>query len=253
MYLLNKIVWFFLNPLTFCLVCALFALALSAKRRRVGLWIAGVSLAMLWFFSTTLCLVAIGLPLERPYIGTQKAESLPKADAIVVLGGGIAKTQNMEYPDMNEAADRVWHAARLWKAGKAPLVVVSGSNDLESTVPLLLDFGVPRESIAVDNESRNTYENSRFTERLLLERAKSAGGGNLAPSVLLVTSAWHMTRATGNFARTSLRVIPAPCDFVVHNTLNADLSWWDWIAPNVDAVAKVNYMAKEWLGRLARR
>lgn len=253
MYLLNKIVWFFLNPMTLCLVCAAAGVVLAAKRRRAGLWLAGAGVASLWFLSTPLCLALLGLPLERPYIGMQKVESLPNADAIVVLGGGIFKSDNMEYPDMNEASDRVWHAARLFKAGKAPLVVVSGSNDLKSTVPLLLDFGVPREAIAVDDESRNTYENSRFTERLLLERAKPSGDAASAPSVLLVTSAWHMRRASGNFAKTSLRVIPAPCDFTVHNILDSDLHWWHWPTPNLDMAANVGRMAKEWLGRLARR
>ena len=253
MYLLNKIVWFFCNPLTIFLTCAIVGLVLAARRRRGGLWLAGFGIAALWFFSTPTCLIMLGLPLERPYLGSQKAESLPTADAIVVLGGGISKADSLEYPDMNESADRVWHAARLWKAGKAPIVVVSGSNDLASTVPLLLDFGVPRDAIAVDDESRNTYENSRFTERLLMERIKSADGRAAAPSVLLVTSAWHMTRASGNFSKTSLRVVPAPCDFTVHNILKSDFHWWHWPTPNTDTISKTAGMAKEWLGRLARR
>ena len=253
MYLLNKIVWFFCNPLTLFLACAAVGLVLAARRRKIGLWLASAGIAALWFFSTPLCFVMLGLPLERPYLGMQKVESLPNADAIVVLGGGISKADSLEYPDMNESADRVWHAARLWKAGKAPIVVVSGSNDLASTVPLLLDFGVPREAIAVDDESRNTYENSRFTERLLLERMKSADGKPAAPSVLLVTSAWHMTRASGNFSKTSLRVVPAPCDFTVHNILESDFHWWHWPTPNTDTIARTAGMAKEWLGKLARR
>ena len=159
----------------------------------------------------------------------------------------------MTYPDMFEGADRVWHAARAWKAGKAPVVVVSGANDLVATVPLLLDLGVPREAIVVDNESRNTYENSRFTERLLLSRAKNAEGRGAPPSVLLVTSAWHMTRALGNFSRTSLAVVPAPCDFSVCNVWLGGSRWWDWIVPSADATARSSYLFKEWLGRLARR
>lgn len=255
MYILNKVVWFFLNPLTIFLVCSVVGIVLAARRRRVGLWLAGFGIAALWFFSTPTCFMVLGLPLEHPYIGLQKVESLPKADAVVVLGGGISKAEDLEYPDMNESADRVWHAARIWKAGKAPLVVVSGSDDLKSTVPLLLDFGVPRDAIAVDDKSRNTYENSRFTESLLVERAKERGvsADGAAPSVLLVTSAWHMSRALGNFSKTSLRVVPAPCDFTVHNILESGFYWWHWLTPNNDVIARTGGMAKEWLGRLARR
>ena len=252
MYILNKVVWFFCNPLTLSLVCAAAGAVLAARRRRAGLWLACAGVASLWLFSTPLVFLAIGLPLERPYLGLQKAESLPEADAIVVLGGGMSKAEDLEYPDMNESADRVWHAARLWKAGKAPLVVVSGSNDLAAAVPLLVDLGVPREAIAVDDMSRNTYENSRFTERLLAERGRASVGGG-APSILLVTSAWHMSRASGNFARTSLRVMPAPCDFTVHNLLKSGFRWWHWLAPNPDVIGRSGCMAKEWLGRLARR
>ena len=34
----------------------------------------------------------------------------------LVLGGGIGKAAPMAHPDMYEGADRVWHAARLWRA-----------------------------------------------------------------------------------------------------------------------------------------
>ena len=253
MYVLNKIVWFFFNPLTLPLVCACVGAALLARRRRLGGWMLGLSLAFVWFQATPAFMFMLGLPLERPYLAAQPVESLPRADAAVVLGGGMGKAGPMLYPDMNEAADRVWHAARIWKAGKAPLVVVSGSNDLASTVPLLVDLGVPREAIAVDDKSRNTYENSRFTEELLRGRAAASGASGAAPSVLLVTSAWHMGRALGNFSKTSLRVVPAPCDFWVSNAWEAESHWWDWIAPSADVMKCSGYMFKEWLGRLARK
>ena len=120
MYLLNKIVWFFLNPLALPLACACVGAAVFARRRRLGGWLLGVPLAFIWFESTPACMFLLGLPLERPYLAAQPVESLPKADAAVVLGGGMLKNAAMRYPDMNEAADRVWHAARIWKAGKAP-------------------------------------------------------------------------------------------------------------------------------------
>ena len=140
MYLLNKVVWFFVNPVVLPLMGIIFgAIFLARKpvgyRRRAGGLILGLSVAVLWFESTLTCVCLLGLPLERPYLATQAVESLPLADAIVVLGGGIGKCEKMAYPDMFEGADRLWHAARLWKAGKAPRVVVSGSNDLQAAVP----------------------------------------------------------------------------------------------------------------------
>ena len=258
MYVVNKIVWFFLNPVVVPLVAAFVGAALLRRRAKLGRVILFSALALLWFESTLLCVVLLGIPLERPYLASQSVEGLPKADAIVLLGGGIGKVDEMTYPDMYEGADRVWHAARIWKAGKAPVVVVSGSNDLEAAVPLLLDLGVPREAIVVDNESRNTYENSRFSESLILERraaAEPAGTpkDEAPPRILLVTSAWHMPRACGNFAKTSLGVVPAAADFSTYNALHSVHHWWDWIAPSADSMARTNYLFKEWLGKLARR
>ena len=253
MYVLNKIVCFFINPVVLPLSGAVAGGVMmsggSGRVRRFGGCLLFASLAFLWFASTPACLYLVGHTLERPYLSAQTAESLPSADAIVVLGGGIGKRSDMAYPEMFDAADRVWHAARLWKAGKAPVVVASGAGDLYATVPLLLDFGVPRDAIVVDNDSRNTYENSRFTERLL--RARSGSGADAPRSVLLVTSAWHMTRALGNFSRTSLRAVPAAADFSMSNF--RAWHWWDWFAPSADALMRNTYCFKEWLGRLAQR
>jgi len=244
MYYLNKIVWFFVNPAIIPLVLG--AAAIIWRKR----WLGWVAIGFLWFASTVTCMCMLGVPLEKPYVATQSVESLPCADAIVLLGGGIGKVDDMEYPDMFEAADRVWHAARLWKAGKAPVVVVTGRNDLAAAVPLLVDLGVSRDAIVVDNESRNTYENSRFTERLLKERAGAAGGGR---KVLLVTSAWHMTRALGNFSRTELVAVPAAADFIAFNAYRGTTNLFDWIVPSADTFVRSTYFYKEWIGRLARK
>ena len=243
MYVVNKIVWFFLNPITFTLIVAAAGLVVARSRLRVGLWTTGIALAALYLQSTYVCALALGWPLERPYAEMQDAATSPSAEAIVLLGGGMAYVDAMTYPDMTDGADRVWHAARLYKAGKAPKVVVAGIKDLETTVPLLLDFGVPEEAIVVDNDSRNTYENSRNV-------AQIAGEGG---RVLLVTSAWHMGRALGNFRAAGLDPVPAPCDFKAYRPNFDDLYFWDWFAPNASNLQNVQTFAKEWLGRFARR
>jgi len=250
-YILNKVVWGLLNPISLTLIVALVAWILSRHRRRLGVVLLVLDMTALWFFSTGLGACALGLPLERPYIGMQAAESAEASGAIVVLGGGIGKCEELVYPDMADAADRIWHAARLYHAQKAPLVVVSGTNDLVSTVPLLLDLGVPKQAIVVDNESRNTYENSRFTARLL--KGGEEGTAHAGAQALLVTSAWHMTRACGNFEKSGLMVVPAPCDFKAHNIRYGCDAWWKWIVPSAESLMESAVFAKEWVGRLARR
>ena len=254
-FYLNKIVWFWLNPSALPLIVAVTGIFLFLRSKRQTLRRAGFAaivgaIVFIWFTSTLACVCLLGVPLERPFLETQSAEAAPQADAIVVLGGGMNHVDELVYPDMSDGADRVWHGARLYKAGKAPIIVVSGTNDLHSTIPLLLDLGVPREAIVVDDQSRNTYENSRFTESLL----ENVCGATAEPKrVLLVTSAWHMKRSLGNFSKTSLVAIPCAADFKAHMMLYGRQHWWTWIAPTADNMVQVGAYAKEWLGRLARR
>src|SRR5262245_16107596 len=51
-------------------------------------------------------------------------------EAIIVLGGGVAPAlpPARTFPDLTEAADRAWLAARLYRQGAAPRIVVSGGS-----------------------------------------------------------------------------------------------------------------------------
>ena len=69
MYVLNKIVWFFLNPLTLPLLGAVVGGVLLVRKnpwRRLGGSLLFLSLAILWFESTQACLSVVGRTLERP-------------------------------------------------------------------------------------------------------------------------------------------------------------------------------------------
>ena len=113
--------------------------------------------------------------------------------------------------EMYAGADRVWQAARLWRAGKAPIVMASGTNEVFSTKPLLLDLGVPESAIRIENAALNTEQNAKFVQEMV-------SGGR----ILLVTSSWHMRRAKLMFERYApkLEVVAAPCDYEA--TLYAD-------------------------------
>ena len=77
MYVLNKIVWFFLNPLMLPIVCAAVGGVLLIRkkpRRCLGGWLLFLSLVFLWFESSQVCLGILGRTLERPYLATQSVE-----------------------------------------------------------------------------------------------------------------------------------------------------------------------------------
>lgn len=233
--------------LGFVSVCVRHRFACARCRRHAkwgGVACFAFGFGWLWLWSTLAWTTVIGTGLEDDW-PVQRAEDLPSADAIVVLGGGMGSSPDFyPYPDMWMAADRVWHAARLYRAGKAPLVLASGGSDRTSTLPLLRDFGVPESALRCEDNSRNTEENARFTAQLL------GKGGR----ILLVTSAFHMTRARMMFERYApeLAVIPAPTDYEAF-VLTHQRRKIDDFLPDADSLMRNSIYFKECLGQLAYR
>lgn len=243
MYFVNKIVGAVLNPLGIGLLLSLGALlCLRLKKRKArplafGLIVA--SIAWLWVWSCGVTGRIIGLGLERDF-PPQLAEELPSADAIVVLGGGMSwNTNACPYADIQVAADRAWHAARLYRAGKAKCVFTT----LEADAQLLVDFGVPRAAISVNEKARNTEEEARF---ITCQPLTSTG---TRPRVLLVTSAWHMRRALLMYARyaTDVEVVPAATDHWNTTMFDRPLDFRDFL-PDSGMIGQNAYLFKEWLG-----
>lgn len=241
MFVLAKFLTWLASPLAIAMVLGLLAcwLAWRGRRRAAIAWLA-LTAAWLLVWSSPLFYGWFGFTLERCY-PPRRAGEMPTADAIVVLGGGMTAAPGLlPYPDMTGGADRVWHAARLYRAGKAPIVIPSGKGEDQATVPLLLDLGVPAHAIRVEADSRNTVENARFTAALL----KRLG----CRRILLVTSAWHMRRAHLLFARTGLEVIPAATDHEA-TLVRATLDWsLPDLLPSPDALTRNTAILKEYIG-----
>ena len=258
MYFVNKIAGWFFSPMGVVLgLLAVAAVCLVMPRRRVRLGFALLvaDAVILCFFGCNMTVRLLESGLEKGFPAV-RAEDSPSADAIVVLGGGMQSAPGGDYPyaDMSSAADRVWHAARLYRAGKAPLVVPTGSAEETSAVPLLCDLGVPREAIAVENHSRNTEENAKFVAALLEVRGER-------PKVLLVTSVWHMRRALLMYRRYApgLDIVPAPTDYEMsmRPVDRRPLEFLREFVPNAESFYRCGYLVKEYVGywgyRLLRR
>ena len=141
------------------------------------------------------------------------------AEAIVVLGGVTSpKIPPRQSAEANSGFDRLLEGMRLYKAGKAPILVVSGGtipaltgSDItegEQLRDLAMEYGgIDERQLLVESESRNTFENAVFVKRQLEKSAASR--------ILLVTSASHMWRAVGCFEKQGFAVVPAPADIEV--------------------------------------
>lgn len=167
-------------------------------------------------------------------------------EAIVVLGGGVSPAMPPERlePDLSDAADRVWEAARLYRRGTAPRVVVSGggfmarpgqpeTTEAEAMRGFLIALGVPDSAIILEPTSINTIGNIRNV-RALVKDGK----------VALVTSGYHMPRALRLAANAKLDVAAFPVDFRALPSLRAP--WDNWL-PSVDSLATSCFALREVL------
>ena len=262
-YYLNKTVGGLLNPVSIGLLLLLVGIVLVWRNwRRTGLAFCLASMAWTLAWSCPFMFSNIMADLEMEY-PPQKAEDMPCADAIVLLGGGMScNTNELIYPEMFQAADRVWHAARLWKAGKAPVVITSGELEAVSTVPLLRDMGLPDSAIIVEPDAKNTEENAQLVAAILKKRVTDPAATS---KILLVTSGWHMRRSILMFERAfasiardggpKIEIIPAATDYD-GLCCKRPFKYMD-IFPSAESMSKKSYAFKEILGywgyRLFRR
>lgn len=225
MLLLNSFVTLLIAPLGTALLTWALAVVLSLRgRKRSAQVLAVLAFMWLWCWSTPLASHWIRGQLEASYPPLPLA-AVPAAQAVVVLGGTMDPPDALRpWPNLGQAADRVWHASRLFALGKAPVVLLSGGSDLsKSSQPealgmrqFMLDLGVPASALLTEEFSRNTRQNAEMSAKLLRERG--------IQKVLLVTSALHMRRAVQLFEQQGLEVHAVATDHEVGNS-NGRLPW----------------------------
>ena len=211
---LSKLLPLFIYPLGLSSLLLLYALWLSRKRSRKTYLPILLALLILLVSSNSIVANNLIASLEKKYLPLAEP---PIAEAIVVLGGA---TRNHEppriLPDMNERGDRLLYAAKLYKDGAAPKILLSGgripwtggdSSEAKSMATILELMGIPRTDMILESRSLNTHENAVFTKEILEEQ-------NIK-KILLVTSAAHMPRSLAIFKRQNIDAIPAPADYII--------------------------------------
>lgn len=225
---------------------ALAMLLLLRGRRRSGLLLGGGALAAFALAASPVVSDGLRAQLER-WFPPQPSHELPEADAIIALGGGLSpQAPPRLLPDLGDAADRLWYAAELWHAGRAPRVVLTGGNQpwLPAARSAAADsrrfverLGVPAAAIEVVGEPRNTHEEAVAVAELSRQRGWTA--------VLLVSSALHLCRAMAVFRGQGVPVVAAPADIrVVPRAAVHPMRW----LPDAEALKGTTHALREYLG-----
>lgn len=148
---------------------------------RLALKIVGAVFAVVLLYLT--------FTLGQVFLASRQDDRTP-ASAIVVLGA--AQWNGLPSPVLKERLD---HAAELWKAGVAPVIVVTGgkqagdhTNEGMAGYTYLRGLGVPDSALKVEVEGSDTYEELSASKHIL----DASGMGR---SVVIVSSPYHAYRS----------------------------------------------------------
>lgn len=226
------------------LLLALLGLLMASARRRGGLFIGLLGLALLWALSTHGVAVEMArrlLPQVAP-VGLADLRR-ERIQAVVVLGGGVipeAPEWGVPQPSAHSYA-RLRYGVRLARVTGLPLGFSGGlgwsgravASDAEAArLAARQDLGF--EMRWVEGSSRDTRENAERMAVLL----RRDGIRRIA----LVSDAWHLPRATLQFQRQGFEVLPAPTGFIV--PVSRPLLKW---LPSAQGLATSRQLLREWL------
>ena len=250
-YIISKILPLFFLPLGIFFI--LLITYILCKKKSI-IYFASL---ILWAFSTHFASQTLLRLVESPW--ERKAyESIEKGNAIVVLSGGLQpnskKRKFSEWAD----PDRFLSGIKLFKKSKAPfLIFTSGIRPLqpniipESEIYLAeaRNYGIPRERILISKNAKNTFEEAVAINQILKPFLNSK-----KRKVILVTSAFHMTRAKKIFENQNFQVIPFPVDFRTYDfSGNKTLYLLFGFIPNANNLADSSLAIREIMGRIIYR
>lgn len=208
----SKLLPLFFYPLGISCLLLIGALILMWRRPRSAA--VSIALALLILFLSSSVSISDGLVRSLEFQNIPGSE-LPNADAIVVLGGSTESAlPPRPWVEIREEGDRVLYAAKLYRDGKAPKVILSGgriiwnregASESQDMATLIETMSVPPSAILQDPSSLNTRENAVNVKQIM-----DAQG---IRQVLLVTSAMHMPRSLRIFRKLGVNAIAAPTDF----------------------------------------
>jgi uncharacterized SAM-binding protein YcdF (DUF218 family) len=240
LFTLQKLVWYLAMPPSSLILLMLLGVVISRKRRTLGGALILFGLLLLYLLSLGPVAGLLLKPLESASLPLQKPPTV--AGAVVVPGGGsvnLSWAGAPPYPNA-ETLTRLVKGVELAKKLQIPLILTGGNgepfattlNDADVMAEAAYAMGMPRSQVIVENQSRNTLENSHAVRKLLK--------GN---HIILATSAYYMKRAVTLFTKRGFTIIPAPTYFQYQTGKIGPASF----IPSAGALADSSRALAEWL------
>ena len=244
----SKILGFFALPSNLLMLLALAGTALLfTQRKRPGQGLLIVSLLLFavagwsplgnWLMAT----------LEERFPAWDESRGAPTG--IIVLGGAISPDVSAmrSTAALNESAERMTAVAALARRYPSARIVFTGGSgrllggaaEADFVLPLWESFGIGHDRVTLENRSRNTSENARFTRELVQPKEGERW--------LLVTSAYHMPRSVGVFRREGFAVEAYPVDWRTRGATDVRSPF----AALSAGLARTDAAVHEWVGLFA--
>ena len=250
-FVLAKTVGFFSAPSNVLMTLGLIGLLLMATRFvRAGRRLAVIAVIGLAICGLTPFGNAIILPLEQRFPPYDAARGAPTG--IISLGGALDTVVSPARDEvaLNEAAERMtamaelarrYPQARIVFSGGSGRLILDGVSEASLAAHLFESFGIAKERVTLEDKSRDTLENARFTKQLVQPKPGERW--------LLVTSAHHMPRAIALFRAEGFPVEAFPVDYRTRGAIDL-LRFFSTVG---DGLRRTDTAAREWVGLLVYR
>ncbi|MES1154953.1 MAG: YdcF family protein [Pseudorhodoplanes sp.] len=247
-FFLSKFLSFFTKPSNLLFLLTIIGLVLMATRyAKAGRRILAASVILLLAFGISPLGRQAVLVLEGRFPAWDSSRGAP--DGIIVLGGAISPEVSAARGEiaLSGAAERMTVVADLARRYPSAKIVFTGGNaglfggvrEADYVLPLWESFGIPRNRILLERDSRNTVENATMTKALVNPKPGERW--------LLVTSSWHMPRSGGVFRKAGFQVEPYPVDWI-----STGEGGWPGLSDSfASGLNAIDNAAHEWIGMLA--
>ncbi len=243
-YIASKFLTFIFMPIG--ILSLLLVYAIYTKNRTKSKKLVFSAFIFLYIFSNPLLINELMLWWEIP---PTSISAVKTHDVGIVLTGGTINDNKLPKENLflGKSADRIAQTVELYKNGKIKQVLISGGDitifertpkkEVEEIAKYLIISGIPKECIFMETKAQNTKENAENCSKILKKHFKNQ-------SYLLITSGFHLRRASACFEKIGVKIDTFGANYLSHER---NYFWFN-ILPKEDYLAYSQLIFREIIG-----